>query len=461
MKQLFTLLFLTATLLAKAQYTTLPSGLRYRTIKKGTGKTLGKLNDFIICKIKGTVSGTTIFDSKQVNKGQDQPINFKLLKPQFKGDVMEGLMLMREGDSTEFRVAQDSFYRGPQKPPFVKKGDDVIYTVKCIGIRTEKQIKDEQIAYKKQMAEMEKFQKQMKRQQDSLAKAQKFAKILMGKEDATIKTYLATNGITNATKTPSGLYIAIDEEGNGDLPKTGDNVKMNYTGSFLDGKKFDSNVDSAFNHVQPFSFPIGQRRVIAGWDEGVAKLKKGAKAKFLIPSNLAYGPSGQNNIPANSILRFDLELVDIEKQLSPAERLAIDEKIMQNYITQNNISNATKTASGMYIVVTEAGTGDKPAVGDQVTMNYTGTLSDGSKFDSNVDSAFNHVQPFNFALGKGQVIKGWDEGIATLKKGSKATLIIPSGMAYGQQERPKIPANSPLIFNVELVDFTKATTEKK
>jgi FKBP-type peptidyl-prolyl cis-trans isomerase len=95
-------------------------------------------------------------------------------------------------------------------------------------------------------------------------------------------------------------------------------------------------------------------------------------------------------------------------------------------------------------------------------MNYTGTLLDGTKFDSNTDSAFSHVQPFEFALGLGQVIKGWDEGVSYLKPGSKATFYIPSPMAYGAQARPGgganpkgIPANSILFFDVELVGIKK------
>ncbi len=90
-------------------------------------------------------------------------------------------------------------------------------------------------------------------------------------------------------------------------------------------------------------------------------------------------------------------------------------------------------------------------------MNYTGTLLDGTKFDSNEDTTFHHVQPYEFPLGRGQVIKGWDEGVALLKTGATAILYIPSTLAYGAQARPGsaenpkgIPANSNLIFAVQL-----------
>lgn len=106
--------------------------------------------------------------------------------------------------------------------------------------------------------------------------------------------------------------------------------------------------------------------------------------------------------------------------------------------------------SGLYYIETQAGTGDFPQKGNTVTVHYTGTLLDGTKFDSSYD----RNDPFKFVLGAGRVIKGWDEGIALMKKGGKATLIIPPRLGYGSREIPGvIPANSVLIFEVELIDF--------
>ena len=88
---------------------------------------------------------------------------------------------------------------------------------------------------------------------------------------------------------------------------------MNYTGRLLNGTSFDSNVDPQFKHQEPFSFMLGRNRVIRGWDEGLTLLNKGAKATFYIPSNLAYGPNSPSPaIPANSVLIFDIELIDIK-----------------------------------------------------------------------------------------------------------------------------------------------------
>ena len=95
--------------------------------------------------------------------------------------------------------------------------------------------------------------------------------------------------------------------------------------------------------------------------------------------------------------------------------------------------------------------------GDVVEMNYTGQLEDGTVFDSNVDPKFNHVQPFEFNLGAGQVIPGWDKGIVGMKVGEKKHLVIPPEDGYGSSAAAggKIPPNATLIFDVELLTIKK------
>jgi len=111
-----------------------------------------------------------------------------------------------------------------------------------------------------------------------------------------------------ATTTSSGLKYIIQEQGDGNKPHTGDRVSVHYSGYLTDGTKFDSSYD----RNKPFEFPLGQGRVIKGWDEGVALLNIGTKAKFFIPANLAYGSRGAGGvIPPNATLIFEVELLDI------------------------------------------------------------------------------------------------------------------------------------------------------
>jgi peptidylprolyl isomerase len=107
---------------------------------------------------------------------------------------------------------------------------------------------------------------------------------------------------------------------------------------------------------------------------------------------------------------------------------------------------ATQTESGLMYIIEQEGTGVHPKPNQEVEVHYTGWLTNGTKFDSSRD----RNTTFKFPLGQGRVIKGWDEGIALCKIGGKIKLIIPHWLAYGSTARPSIPAESTLIFDVEL-----------
>ena len=120
-----------------------------------------------------------------------------------------------------------------------------------------------------------------------------------------------TTGATMTT--PSGLKITDTQAGTGATPKTGQTCVMHYTGWLYEGgakgKKFDSSLDRG----QPFEFPIGRQRVIAGWDEGVATMKVGGKRTLIIPPQLGYGARGAGGvIPPNATLMFEVELLDVK-----------------------------------------------------------------------------------------------------------------------------------------------------
>jgi len=110
----------------------------------------------------------------------------------------------------------------------------------------------------------------------------------------------------------------------------------------------------------------------------------------------------------------------------------------------------TVSASGLQFIDIKVGAGDSPQSGQTVEVHYTGWLADGTKFDSSLDRG----QPFSFVLGVGQVISGWDEGVASMNVGGKRRLIIPPELGYGERGYPPvIPANAQLIFDVELLDI--------
>ncbi len=112
---------------------------------------------------------------------------------------------------------------------------------------------------------------------------------------------------------------------------------------------------------------------------------------------------------------------------------------------------ATTSMTGLKIIDTKIGTGPNPRSGQTCVMHYTGWLYEGGKKGRKFDSSFDHGQPFEFSIGRKQVIAGWDEGVATMKVGGKRTLIIPPQLGYGLRGNEVIPPNATLIFDVDLL----------
>jgi len=278
----------------KEVYTTLPSGVEYRFVKHGTGTRIATPGDHLEMNIYVHVGDSVLFDSHKKYEGK--PVEFQLQKPKFNGDPAEGYGMMVAGDSIVMRVWVDSLKSSKQMLSYMKKGigQQIQYEAGMVSIQTDEEAK--KTAEEKQVQQK-------------------------GIDDKILKDYFAKNNI-KATKTPSGLYYVMTKEGTGDTPKPHQFVTVNYTGRMLDGKAFDSNVDTTFKHAKPFSFKLGIHQVIAGWDEGMALIKKGGKATLYIPSGLAYGAKGsKGKIEPNAILMFDVEVTDItDKRPLPAKK---------------------------------------------------------------------------------------------------------------------------------------------
>ena len=396
----------------------LASGLEYRIIHHGTSTRKPVMGDKLELTLIVKIEDSTVFDSHTMNNGK--PVPLQVAKPKFQGDPVEGYMLLHEGDSAVFRLPVDTLLKsGNQMPPWMKAGKTLEYDVMMKSVKNDSEVRKEA--------------------EQKLANQK-------ATDDKALQDYFAKNNL-HPTKTASGMYYVINKEGTGNLPQQGNVMSMFYVGKFLSGNIFDTNEDSTFHHQDALKVELGKGKVIKGWDEGLALLKKGSSATLFIPSYLAYGPRDRGPIPGNSVLIFDVTVMDIQTQDD------IDEKLLQDYFKEKKIK-PMKTASGLYYTITKKGKGVNAKDGQTVSVNYTGKTLDGKAFDSNTDSAFHHRDPLKFELGKGRVIKGWDEGLALLNKGSKATLYIPSRLAYGPQGQGKrIPPNAILMFDVELLDM--------
>ncbi|MEM9773744.1 MAG: FKBP-type peptidyl-prolyl cis-trans isomerase [Chloroflexota bacterium] len=169
--------------------------------------------------------------------------------------------------------------------------------------------------------------------------------------------------------------------------------------------------------AQPIIFRFGEGTIFPGWDPMFEGKKVGDKISADVMAENAFGAAGAPPaIPPNADLHFEIEILnilDVEKQ------------------------------------IIEEGDGPQPEEGQTVRVHYTGTLEDGTVFDSSEGR-----DPLEFPLGAGFVIPGWELGIARMNVGEKAVLTIPSALAYGAQgSPPAIPPNSTLIFEVELVEI--------
>jgi peptidylprolyl isomerase len=230
----------------------------------------------------------------------------------------------------------------------------------------------------------------------------------------------------------SGILYRITSKGNGNKPAINDMVKVHYTLMLEDSTV----IDSSFKRGEPASFKLGAGQVIKGWDIAMTLLAEGDEAILLIPPSLGYGDRAMGEIPANSTLLFNVKIVDVIPAPKPFDL--------------NTRNPVRETPSGLRYTVISEGKGKKLDDGIRVKVHYSGYLEDMTMFDS----SHQREQPIELTLGRGMVIKGWEEGLSYLRVGDKARIWIPYNLAYGEHGRGPIPPRANLIFDVEIVDAT-------
>ncbi len=281
----------------------------------------------------------------------------------------------------------------------------------------------------------------------------------------------------------NGLKYSLISSGGGPSAENGEFMIINM--------RYRDQNDSIWMNSAETGFPVVLQKDSTWTDaEGsiysiFADLKKGDSASFSVSCEQLFSKTFKAPMPPdvdpNGTMTFEVGISDvydragyqawqqemqeqmrIKEEAKAAEQLEEDVAIIDQYLEENGI-DAQKTETGMSYVITEEGTGDNAVSGSTVKVNYTGYVLNGEYFDSSVEeiakekglySAGRTYGPYEFKLGTGSVIRGWDEGITLLNKGAKATLYIPSPMAYGARQRSQqIGPNSILVFDVELVDI--------
>jgi FKBP-type peptidyl-prolyl cis-trans isomerase len=171
-----------------------------------------------------------------------------------------------------------------------------------------------------------------------------------------------------------------------------------------------------------------------------------------VPPNFKKGDRVVTTVKILQIFESD-SLARIDEKKNTDEMIAKEVVFLEKYLAEKNIS-AQKTASGAWVQIISPGTGNPIDSGKFVSVNYTGTSFSGKKFDSNIDSAFGHVQPLQFIVGSGQMIKGFDEGVRFMKLGGTAKVYVPSMLGYGGNPDPRsgIKPFEHLIFDLMVTD---------
>jgi FKBP-type peptidyl-prolyl cis-trans isomerase FkpA len=278
-KIILSLICCTVIISCKPSFEKKDSGLEYRFIEQNEKAPKARWGDILQVKMMyKTSNDSVLFNSDAISDS----FRIILKKPNWKGALEEGLVMMHIGDSAEFKVDAQLFYDKTLKkvrPDFIPIGSVITFFVRLEKITL--------------LADYEK----------ELTKAKKK---LGDEETEKINAYVVANNIT-VPKLISGAYYIETLKGKGRQANSGNVVEIRYTGKFLDGKVFDSNI----NKPKPWSFKIGSDEAIDGISEALQRMHVGGKATAIIPSTSAYGERGYGPVPPYTPLVFDIELVKV------------------------------------------------------------------------------------------------------------------------------------------------------
>nr|WP_068888079.1 FKBP-type peptidyl-prolyl cis-trans isomerase [Pedobacter panaciterrae] len=274
-------------------------------------------------------------------------------------------------------------------------------------------------------------------------------------DNTAIKDYISKNNITDAIEDPdkTGFYYQITTPGTGELFKTTDSVLYSVAvKSLLKGTNYFTtssitNLGTYVGYASSFSYSTVSSGSVGIQLPSLRKvlqtLKPGGVARIFLPSYLAFGKNGTTllNIPSNENIEFTVTTYPERSQ-----RL-LDDRRIREFIQAKGLTATKDPSTGVYYVVTDAGTGESIDFSSTLKAKYTGRTFDGTVFDSSTDGTFSTTLL--------EVISGW-EVLKNFKKGAKVRLLIPSAEAYGTSgsSTGTIAPNSCLDFDIEVVDVT-------
>ena len=387
-----------------------------------------EVGDMVLIDVVQKVSDSVLFSSEMYG----EPFEIVVEEPSFVGDIMSALLSMHLDDHASLIFPIDSMFIsiGEMVPEFIVPG-----TITEMDIVLKEIIKKEDL-------------ENQIREEMSLRKSL---------EDSVLSAYFNNDSYAI---TEDSLIVVNLKNVNDKYAKAGNIMKVYFTFQTLEG---DTLLD--FTSGKPYELVFGDMALGQGFYEGLSLVSKGGEAEFVIPSSLAWGSEGfQDVILPYTSFKLNVKVFDImtsdeyekeqkmiqeKEEKENAQRLKDEPERIAKYLKDNNI-NVNPTASGLYYIEKETGNGQSPQVGNMVEVHY-------SIYDINnnlIESSLDYGQPIPFVYGENQMIQGIEEAVGYMKVGGKSRIIVPSQLGFGDIKIDEnLPANSTLIIDLEFVDL--------
>lgn len=387
-----------------------------------------EVGDMVLIDVVQKVSDSVLFSSEMYG----EPFEIVVEEPSFVGDIMSALMSMHLDDHASLIFPIDSMFIsiGEMVPEFIVPG-----TITEMDIVLKEIIKKEDL--ENQIREEMALRKSL--------------------EDSVLPAYFNNDSYAI---TEDSLIVVNLKNVNDKYAKAGNIMKVYFTFQTLEG---DTLLD--FTSGKPYELVFGDMALGQGFYEGLSLVSKGGEAEFVIPSSLAWGSEGfQDVILPYTSFKLNVKVFDImtsdeyekeqkmiqeKEEKENAQRLKDEPERIAKYLKDNNI-NVNPTASGLYYIEKETGNGQSPQVGNMVEVHY-------SIYDINnnlIESSLDYGQPIPFVYGENQMIQGIEEAVGYMKVGGKSRIIVPSQLGFGDIKIDEnLPANSTLVIDLEFVDL--------
>ena len=403
------------------------NGAYMKFYSKGSSEVMPRLNDEVTIEMAQYFNDSLLFTT-----AGEEPMSIVLTEPDFKGDVVDGLMMMHVGDSACLVVPADSVLTVMmqlEEIPEEYVGKLIYYDLKLIDVKPSEQLEAERKALL-----------------DSLRM-----------EEESFLTPIREEAGNSMTE--SGL-IVLETTGKGRMAKMGDYVDFDFT---MCNPKGDTIMNSF--GVEPVEMQYGEVFIGEGITEAIGMVPEGGTMRFVVPSSLAFDSVGYGEfilpytplvmrLKMNKVMDKDTyekhKAAEEAKQAVEKERLKNKEsQAIANYIKSNSITEQP-TESGLYILNREEGEGDVAQWGDEVAVHYVLRNLKGEP----IESSYDYGRPMVFTVGGGEMIPAIDEALMTMATGAKVTLLTPSELAFGEFDLGEsLPPYSPLIIDLELVEI--------